>query len=366
MSYKERRRFTRHDLVNQLEYQSTPGGHFERTKTVDVSEGGLMFTSRREFAPGAIIDLNMPLDGRFFKVKARVAQVHKDENTDLYKIGVAFVEYSEAFKTNLKLKLVNVIIVMTFFSSMFSGAPKAHASTQLLENKETVTAELVDKRSFLERYSDEALTKFSLDGGKHISICVTHYLDRNGSTDIKRTDRTPSDRDVTRVIKKAHKLGLKVMLKPQVDIIDNFDGIYTRSDIGFSSEADWQKWFDEYKSFIRHYARIANRLGVDIFCVGTELSFTTQRDDKWKEVIASVRRDYKGSLVYAASRENFKYIRFWEDLDYVGIESSVPTAKGVSELSVEDLKKAWGEWHYEIEAWQAFIKKPVLFTNRMF
>ncbi|MFC1479883.1 PilZ domain-containing protein [Candidatus Omnitrophota bacterium] len=101
MEQQNRRRFIRHLLVNPLEFQVIEDGHYEKTKTVNVSEGGLMFMSKKDVAAGTIINLQMPLYDKIFKIKAKVMHTKEDAATKLYSIGVAFVNYADAFKVKL-------------------------------------------------------------------------------------------------------------------------------------------------------------------------------------------------------------------------------------------------------------------------
>lgn len=97
----ERRRFIRHLLVNPLEFQVSENQEFEKTRTVNVSEGGLMFMSKNEAPMGAFIHLQMPLYDKLFKIKAKIVHCVKDESTGLFKVGVEFVTYADAFKVKL-------------------------------------------------------------------------------------------------------------------------------------------------------------------------------------------------------------------------------------------------------------------------
>jgi len=365
MAYAEKRRFIRHIFDNPLEYQATEGGPFRRTKTVDASEGGLMFLSESEFASDTVITLQMPLDDELFKIQAKVVRVIKDEDTGKYRIGVAFMDYDDAFLGSLKLKLVNVLLVMSFFSTMFSSVPQAHAATEELHMPQKVMlSSTFENDWFTSKYSDEFLRDLVAKGCQYLSIGVAQYQNHHSSTEIKSTYMTPGDKSVMNVIKRAHDLGLKVILKPHIDLIDKFDGMYNRSDIGFSSEDEWQKWFDAYKGFITRYAAIAEKAGVDILCVGAELTFTTEREDKWREVIAAVRQEFTGKITYVAARDNFRRIGFWDAVDFAGIAADMPTVPGTVPR-LEDLRSGWENWYPAVEAWQAIAKKPVMFTNKL-
>jgi len=114
---KERRQFIRHPISHPIEFEVLPHEQGERTKTLDVSEGGLLFLSKQNINPGKIIVLKMPFQDKLFKVHARVAHTEKDaENPNLYSIGVAFYRYSDAFK----VKLIEQIYLIDEYRSLRS------------------------------------------------------------------------------------------------------------------------------------------------------------------------------------------------------------------------------------------------------
>jgi len=219
-----------------------------------------------------------------------------------------------------------------------------------------------DKNSFKSSYSGQALEMLRDLGIDHLQINVTRYQDRFNSTRIYATEMTPSDSSITYAIKKSHELGLKVMLKPHLDLKDKEDGTYWRADIGFQSDLKWDSWFREYKEFITHYARIAESNGVELFCIGTELSFTTQKNKKWLDVIKAVKKIYSGKLIYAANWDNYKNIGFWSELDYIGIDAYFPLSYK-KDPTLYELKNGWKKWMSEIEDLSFTEKKPVIFTE---
>lgn len=196
-----------------------------------------------------------------------------------------------------------------------------------------------------------------------VQIVVTWYQKSVDSVKIKRvSEKTPTDSSLIHAIRKAHEYGMAVMLKPHVDLI-NTDG-YWRGDIYCHKESDWRKWFAQYKKFIKHYARIAEKEKVAIFCVGTELSEVVfRKKEVWRDcLIPEIKKIFSGALTYAANWDAYTDVDFWDLLDYAGIDAYFPLAETVSP-SLEDLKKGWGKWLLEIESWQEKIKKPVIFTE---
>jgi len=101
MPKKEKRRFIRHLLVSPLEYEVEQEGKTEKSETIDISEGGLLFVAKNDVAPGSNINIQLPLYERTFHIKARVIHSTKDVESGLFRIGVSFSSYSDAFKVKL-------------------------------------------------------------------------------------------------------------------------------------------------------------------------------------------------------------------------------------------------------------------------
>ena len=210
--------------------------------------------------------------------------------------------------------------------------------------------------------SDQSIRSMAQIGVRCVAIVPTWYQKHHNSTKIEKNTRTPSDQSLRRAIRKAHEEGMFVMLKPHIDLIS--DEGNSRSDIGFYSDDDkWKEWFDNYTEFIVHYAKIAQSEGVEFFCVGTELSFAATMTRMWKEqVIPEVRKVFKGQIMYAANWDEYANVKFWDALDYAGIDAYFPLAnKGIPDY--EELKQGWRKWIKDIEEWVAKVKKPVVFTE---
>lgn len=219
-----------------------------------------------------------------------------------------------------------------------------------------------EKDSYLSKPSDASLEALSAAGAKSVAIVTTWYQRNFDSTHIMPTDKTPSDKGLKHIIKKAHKLGMSVMLKPHVDLLNQADS-HWRADIGFQSEDQWQKWFENYVTFISYYAKLAEKEKVEFFCIGTELSFAATKTDYWRErIIPEVRKLFSGQITYASNWDDYKDIKFWDLLDYAGIDAYFPVAYSENP-SYRDIRQGWQKWSYEIETWQATVNKPVIFTE---
>jgi hypothetical protein len=99
---KEKRHFIRHPICYPLEFEYPPKKMIERTRTLNVSEGGLLFASKNKLRRGELIILKMPIRNKVFRIKAKVMHSTRDpENTRSFNIGVSFFRYSDAFKVKL-------------------------------------------------------------------------------------------------------------------------------------------------------------------------------------------------------------------------------------------------------------------------
>ena len=135
------------------------------------------------------------------------------------------------------------------------------------------------------------------------------------------TDAGPdgeSDEAVCEAAARAHALGLRVWLKPQV---------WTRGWEGALafSPAGWRQFFDGYDEILLHWALLAEREGLDGVFVGHELSSSTAADPaRWREMIGRVRRVYAGPLSYDANWDEAARVSFWDALDLIGVSFYAP------------------------------------------
>jgi hypothetical protein len=216
--------------------------------------------------------------------------------------------------------------------------------------------------------SKESLSALKNTGANYVSVLVTQFVSCSTSNTIFADPQlTPTDAAVTDAINDAHALGMGVLLKPQLLCVDGSCGQ------GDLAPTDPAAWFASYKTFINHYAQIAQNNGVELFCVGCELNQldTSNYSANWSAVINGVRAVYNGPLTYAAGWWTYARIPFWGLLDYAGIDAYFPLSNARTP-SVTALVDAWSQYDYhgtqrdwtqEIQTWQATVQKPVIFTE---
>jgi len=258
-------------------------------------------------------------------------------------------------------KLIPVLIILLAAGAIF-GVRFIKPPKPPVEFHEGIGYATWSKSAYLLPESDESIAELASLGGNWMSVLVTWYQSTCWSGDIHMGEETPSDEAVIHAIREAHKKGLKVMLKPHLDIIDTSDGSW-RGEIGCLKDPDWEKWFREYTEFLLHYIKIANQEKVEMFCVGTELSTSaTVKGYMWSDMIKKLRGRYFGLMTYAAHWDRYMDIRFWDQLDFIGINAYFPLSKKMKP-TYSELMEGWVPWVEEMEAFQKSIGKPVIFPE---
>jgi hypothetical protein len=183
--------------------------------------------------------------------------------------------------------------------------------------------------------SMKSLEELAATGANWIAIVVTEYQDYASSTEIAPiyenfpksayyTYKTETIEALTAAIKKSHQLGLKVLLKPHIDLSKEprYNAIW-RGDIGgFGSEENWKKWFDSYTKMILKYAKLGEELGCEMLSISCELISVSGKSDYWRKMIKEIREVYKGLLTASANHSGEEFSKqYWDDLDYIGVDA---------------------------------------------
>ncbi len=201
-------------------------------------------------------------------------------------------------------------------------------------------------------------------GANWISLVVTCYQDTVSSVFIScDRDGTPTDGDLSHAIVTAHQLGMKVMLKPHIDLFRETDPTLFRGNIAFGQdESAWQAWFANYTAFITRYAKFAQDRGVEAFVAGTELRDTTARTNDWRGVIRAVRAAYRGQITYAANWDEEAKIQWWDAVDQIGVDAYYPVSQ-TDQPTVTQLVAAWMPITTHLAALSKQYNRPVILTE---
>ena len=273
-------------------------------------------------------------------------------------------------------KHVTPLIVILLLAALFVGVatihPTIHTATPYPLEGAALQYQGISYTSWAPNEYTYDVANSSLDalkntGANYASVLVTGYVNNSTSNTIfADPNQTPSDAAVTQAITDIHARGMGVMLKPQLLCVDGSCG---QADL---APTNVTAWFASYATFINHYAQIAQKNGVELFCIGCELDqLDTSNYANWSTVISGVRAIYHGPFTYAADWSSYTQIPFWGLLDYVGIDAYFPLSNAQTP-SVTDLVGGWSHYDYqgternwtqEIETWQTTVHKPVIFTE---
>jgi CheY-like chemotaxis protein len=192
-------------------------------------------------------------------------------------------------------------------------------------------------------------------GASWLQLNPTWYQKSPRDDAPRTTDETASDDSVRHIVGLARAAGLKVLLKPHVDLLDEQD----RATI---SPADPDRWFAAYTRFIVHYAELARESGAAEFAVGTELAGVSGERAEWLAVIKAVRARFHGPLVYAANYDEYAGVEFWDALDLIGVDAYWPLTDGPT-TDPAVLRRSWQPIAARLAAFSAEHDRKILFTE---
>ena len=217
-----------------------------------------------------------------------------------------------------------------------------------------------DRGGFTSQASDHLLSQaIPQTGATWIALIVTCNQATIASTDITCA-HGPTDEETIHAIQTAHAAGLRVMLKPHLDLTE--DPSHWRGEIGRNFNAEqWQSWFASYTDYITHYAGLAQAQDVDAFVVGTEMVVPSTHEAEWRAIIAAVRAEYSGLLTYAAIENEFS-LTWWDAVDMIGVDAYYPLTNTAAPTR-EQLVAGWKSAAGKLEALSTRWGKPILFTE---
>ena len=208
----------------------------------------------------------------------------------------------------------------------------------------------------------ESLLKQKNMGSNAMAIVpYTGINDINTPTPLHFSDNAGSENDdaVVHAVSMASKMGMYTLLKPQIYVGGSWPG-----GIDMPTDAQWDKFHDYYYRWIRHYAFLAEIHGMDALCIGVEFTKATlARPDAWRQMIKQTRALYSGKITYAANwGDEFEKIEFWDDLDFIGLNSYYPLSKKDNPTNAE-MSLRFDTVKTKIKKVYDRFKKPIVFTE---
>ena len=217
-------------------------------------------------------------------------------------------------------------------------------------------------------------------GATAVALMVNIMQDTFASTRVYRDFiLTPSDDEVRDAIRTFRQAGLKVMLKPILNIWDSTH----RGDVAFPEPLEmiagiktdyWGEWFKNYTAAIVHYARLCELEGAEMLCVGCEMTGEEKQEKYWFPLIEAVRKVYHGLVSYNTPcwwhydvRQN--WIRGWfSELDMIGISNYYGNAHGdlgmqIDVFDEDHIAQGFMKQRRFLDEAYDILKKPIFFAE---
>jgi hypothetical protein len=156
-------------------------------------------------------------------------------------------------------------------------------------------------------------------GADTVEFVITTRQENGSSTTIWVDQRyCPSKQQLLELMAHAKEKKLRVVLMPVV-LPHAPKGNEWR---GTFKPDSWADWFDNYRVMLRHFARICEEGKAYALVVGSELVSSEVKTDEWKSTIKMARKEFpSGKLTYSANWDHYANIGYWEDLDFIGMNS---------------------------------------------
>jgi hypothetical protein len=211
--------------------------------------------------------------------------------------------------------------------------------------------------------AERIITDIADLGADTILISNAGYQEHAGSATFQLDPKvTPAPEEWLRIFDIAHDNGLRVVLMPIV-LLSDPRGTEWR---GVIKPPSWDDWFDQYREFLLHFARLARDGDVEVLMVGSELISTERYTDRWRGLIREVRKvfppEHNIKLSYSGNWDHYKVVRFWDELDLIGMTSYYKLSEEEYPTQ-EELVEAWKPIQRGLLRWQKKVGKPLLFTE---
>jgi hypothetical protein len=218
----------------------------------------------------------------------------------------------------------------------------------------------IQRVDWIDRY-EQSIDEIAALGADTVSLVVDARQENGSSNRIYLDMRlTPSPEQLGRLIQHARGKGLRVILMPIVLLDAPRDNEWR----GTIAPQDWEEWWTSYRQMLGHFAWIAQSYGANVLSVGSELVSTEDARfvDQWRRVIREVRQSFHGQLTYSANWDHYRAVKFWDQLDLIGMNSYYKLGSDRN-VKVPEIVKRWQEIQKDLLAFQRDVGKPLLFLE---
>ena len=154
----------------------------------------------------------------------------------------------------------------------------------------------------------KSITKLKKLGAKYVYVPQWHWVSKksDGTWYVVRAEDSfgpLTDADLTYFVKTAHSLGLKVIMKNQIQAFeDSPQSGYAY--VPTANMQNYQNWFDAYSSFMSERAIFFQSIGIDIWELGCDVCLYLDSGDNSPQTIDFFAKNYLS--IYNAVKNTFK------------------------------------------------------------
>lgn len=209
-------------------------------------------------------------------------------------------------------------------------------------------------------YDYEMLLKeIKATGAPWVSLSFTLYQETNDTSQINIPPAgDPFWRQLEKTSKQAKALGFKVLLFPIVLIKKPVFKQWR----GTLRPLSYDDWYESYESLMTQTAQIATRTKADMLSIGSEYGSLDRAPKRWHHVIETIKKSYKGALMYSANWDAIDNIHFQDKLDFLGLTGYFDLTEKKNP-TVEELIAVWKPLKELFFEWQKQKNIPLLFSE---
>jgi hypothetical protein len=245
-------------------------------------------------------------------------------------------------------------------------APVAHAAATDWKQGVSITPRWAE--DFTSDSFKQSVRNAQSSGADYIVLIIPYVQSDAQSSDIAPRWDAPTDTTLRSAIDYIHGLGLKVVLKPHLELANG-------SWRALIDARDRNSWYANYSSMLNRLGDTGRQKNVEMIVAGTELVsmaspyMNPDNTQRWQTMITSLRGHYPGLVTYSANwgsgnvwTNEFEQIAFWGSLDYIGISAYFELSPGNG--SVDAIMGAWKSVDQnQIDPLRQRYNKPVIFTE---
>ena len=228
----------------------------------------------------------------------------------------------------------------------------------------------------------DSMRKLADTGANWVCVSFGAEMEKPNEPQILWADKNPSmvtDKEIRRAISLARENNLKVILKPVVNVRDGTWRAWIKFETaeGESDMEKWDKWWADFREFLLHYAEIAEETGCEMLCLGCEMGSTEKFEQRWRNLIAEIRKVYSGAITYNANHGTEHTITWWDAVDIISLSAYYPVGTDdvglalkddlslvpSSDSSLEAIKRRWKPIKENLCGLSKKFNRPILFIE---